>query len=163
VHKEGNLETKNKTGNYNWYKTKIKETPEESTLKTVFSSRSTSSEMSITTEKNWYNASYFKCKDCDTISWGRKHFGEHLVRHHKGGPTDNRRSKFSFEKASEYKEYKYSCKICRVEVWHERPAIGGHLKTKHSLTITEYEAEYEKGNFEKEFKVDLGEKSMHLK
>ena len=95
-----------------------------------------------TKSKKWYNASYFLCKNCTRMSWGKKHFIEHLAAVHKVKTPKKELSSF----ASRFEEHEYTCKICQKIMKHERPAIGYHLKHAHNMTVPEYEHLHEDEN-----------------
>ena len=46
------------------------------------------------------------------------------------------------------KETHYACKICGAEVVRNREAIGGHVTSKHKISMPQYEKKYESGGYQ---------------
>jgi len=92
-----------------------------------------------TKEKKWSDGSYFKCKTCSHLYWGRKHFYEHLGRVHMVSLAMSQLGEF----ASSYEEQEYQCRVCLAGLPHERPAISKHMASRHGLTMLQYETEHE--------------------
>ena len=91
--------------------------------------------------KRWYDGTYYRCEECDVIQFGDTAFRSHLKKEH--GMTVRQSGELR-KYSSDFEELIYTCQVCQTSVDHAFKPIYDHLKRSHSLSLAEYQSEYEK-------------------
>ena len=85
----------------------------------------------------WSNGCTYACNFCDKEFGAPKGVKQHLKNVHKSAnPMDNYVT---------VKETHYDCKVCGEEVVRNREALDNHVKSRHGMSMPQYEKRYESG------------------
>ena len=89
----------------------------------------------------WYDGTFYTCQECQATLYGAMAFRSHLQTDHQVHPN-LLRDLLGF--SSSHQEHYYTCLVCREEVDHEFKPLYDHFRRKHSMTMYQYEMEFEK-------------------